>query len=475
MKTINNQQLTINNQSGSITPPLLIVGGVFVVVIYSLLLMLGLQLDYSHRQVASEEALYIAEAGINYYRWHLAHAPEDFRDGSEEDGPYEHEYFDPQGRKEGVFSLEIIPPADGSFIVTIKSTGWTDRYSGVKRTITAQYGKTSMTEYSFLQNASSWYGSGITVNGRIHSNNGIRMDGVNLSLVTSAKETYKCGTETGCFPPKWKPGVWGSGGDQALWSFPVPQIDFDAISFDLTTMRDAAEEEGLYLDDSGAYGYHIEFLANGTFDVSRVTKTKYYKGYSVPGQGLGQAGKGGCRKLYQRIDEEASIGTYSILDVPMVFSEDDLWVEGTINGQITVVAASFPIQSSNINIWIKDNLVYTAHDNSNSLGLIAQNDIYFARDIPEDFRIDGALIAQKGKIIRHGYFSWCGGSSEAVKDKLTINGSIISYYKSYWNFGSQPDSGFIEREINYDTNLLYAPPPYFPTSGEYEFISWTEE
>ena len=52
------------SQHGSITPPLLIVGGVFVVIIYALLLMLSLQLDFSHRQTASEEALYIAEAGV---------------------------------------------------------------------------------------------------------------------------------------------------------------------------------------------------------------------------------------------------------------------------------------------------------------------------------------------------------------------------------------------------------------------------
>ena len=84
-------------------------------------------------------------------------------------------------------------------------------------------------------------------------------------------------------------------------------------------------------------------------------------------------------------------------------------------------------------------------------------------------------IAKNGKIIRHGYLPSCGETTEALKDKLTINGSLISYYKSYWNFGSTPTSGFIEREINYDTNLLYNPPPYFPSSGDYEFISWSEE
>jgi len=128
-----------------------------------------------------------------------------------------------------------------------------------------------------------------------------------------------------------------------------------------------------------------------------------------------------------------------------------------------------------MSIWIPNNLVFAAYDQTNALGLIAQKDIYFSRNIPDNFRVDAALIAQKGKIIRHGYLWFCGSSSQALKNKLTINGTIISYEKSYWNFGSPPSSGFKEREITYDTALLYQPPPYFPTSGDYEFISWKEE
>lgn len=467
MKNILNQ--------GSITPSLLIVTAVFVVVIYGLLLLVSQQLNFSHRQVASEEALHIAEAGINYYRWHLAHAPEDFQDGTGESGPYQHQYLDPQGATIGTFSLEITPPSEASSIVTIVSEGWTEDYPKIKRTIRAQYGKPSLAYHAFLQNASSWYGSGITVNGRVHSNNGIRMDGANISLVTSAKEKYKCGSETGCHPPVWKPGVWGSGGDQGLWQFPVPPIDFDTISFNFAQLKEKAQNNGLHLGSSEEAGYHLEFTEDGKVKISKVTETDYYRGYSVPGQGLGEQGIGGCRRRYQIITDEELIGTYNLSETPIIFAEDNLWVEGIVNGQVNVVAARFPITTNSANIWIINNLVYQSYDDTNSLGLIAQNDIYFARDIPEDFRIDGALMAQKGNIIRHGYFSWCGGTSEAVKDKLTINGSVISFFTSYWNFGSGPESGFIEREITYDTNLLYDPPPYFPTSGEYEFISWIEE
>ena len=364
----------------------------------------------------------------------------------------------------GKFSLTITPPDAGSSIVTIESVGWTDKYPKMKRTITAQYGQPSFATYSFLQNSSSWYGSGITVNGPVHSNNGIRMDGTNLSLVTSAKETYTCGSETGCSPPQQKPGVWGSGGDQDLWQFPVPPIDFDTVSFDFVDMRNQAQEEGLYLAASGSRGYHIVFNASD-FDVYRVTSTGYYRGYAVDD---------GCQRRYQRINNEVLIGTYNLSEIPILFAEDHLWVEGEIDGRITVVAARFPIDSNAMNVWIPNNITYTVRDESHALGLLAQNDIYYTKDIPNEFFIDAALMAQKGKIIRHGYFWWCGGSSGAVKDKLTIYGAITSNEKSYWNFCC-PFSGFNEREITYAPDLLYFPPPHFPTSGEYEFISWKEE
>ena len=460
---------------GSITPALLIITAAFVIVIYGLLFALTLQLSYSHRQVASEQALHIAEAGINYYAWHLAHDPGDFQDGTGQPGPYLHEFTDPQGDVIGQFSLDITPPSDGSTIVTIRSTGSTIDYPRIRRTIVAQYGIPSYADYSFLTNGSLWYGEGSVVNGRVHSNNGVRMDGTNLSIVSSAKEEYMCGTETGCFPPEPRPGVWGSGGDQGLWQYPVPATDFDSISFDFASMREAAQEVGLYLENSNAQGYHLVFQSTGDVVIYRVTTTDRIRGYSVPGQGLGVSGIGGCRWIHQLIENKEHIGTYSLAENPIIFAEDNLWVEGTVRGRVTVAAVQFPITSSEAIIWIPDNITYTAYDGRDVLGLIAQNDIYFNRDVPNYFNIDAIMMAQKGKIIRHGYFDWCGGTEAAVKQKLTINGGVISYYKSYWNFGTGPESGFIEREINYDTNLIYNPPPFFPSTGEYEFISWTEE
>lgn len=456
----------IKNIRGSITPALLIITGAFLVVIYGILSVLALQFDFSNRQVGSEQALHIAEAGVNYYRWHLAHDPEDYTNGTGQPGPYEIEYSDPQGNAIGRYSLEITPPNAGSSMVTIRSTGWTYQFPNVRRSVVVQYGRQSFAQYAFLQNSSSWYASGITVNGRIHSNNGIRMDGTNLSLVTSAVNTYTCGTETGCSPAATRNGVWGAGGDSGLWQYAVPPVDFSAISFDLAQLRTTSQTEGLYLGPSGAQGYHITFANNGTFTVRRVNATSYIRGYDS---------EDGCQNRYQVIQSSTVLGTYSISTDPIIFVQDNLWIEGTVRGRVTIATASFPIGSSNVRTWIRNNLVYTAYDGSDVLGVISQNDIYFVRDLPNNFQIDAVLMSQSGSVIRHGYLSGCGSSSNSVRNSFTLNGALITNTKSYWNWNTPVQSGFTTRSINYDTNILYAPPPYFPSSGEYEFISWRED
>lgn len=466
-------------QKGTITPAILIITGAFLTVIYGLLILLSLQMDYAQRQLASEQALNIAEAGVNYYRWHLAHDPDDYQDGTSVPGPYTHQYSDPEGGTVGTYELEIIPPQDGSSVVTIRSTGWDQGYPSVRRSIEAQYGLQSFARYAFLSNASTWYGSGLTLYGDVHSNNGIRQDGINFGRVMSARETYMCGTETGCFPPTERPGVWGSGGDQNLWEFPVPPLDFDSVSFDFAQMQQSAETNGLYLGPTNEPGYHLVFQANGTVDVYEVTDVGYIYGYRIPGEGLGQEGLGGCRRRYQVINDENLLGNYTLSDNKIIFLEADTWVQGQVNGRTTVVAAGFPISSSTLNIWIRGNITYVNSPGVDALGLIAQNDVIFIRDLPEDFRIDAAMMAQKGQIIRYayaGYNAQCSNQPGAVKNSLTINGAVISYNKSYWNYvsGGVLRSGFTTRTLNYDGSLLFSPPPYFPTSGEYQFINWRE-
>jgi len=452
---------------GSASVFVLLFGVVTSVFIGGVVMLATTQYDYMKRNSASEQALAIAEAGVHYYRWHLAHSPQDYTDGTGHAGPYVHDYKDPQGGVIGKYSLEITPPNAGSTIITISSTGYTEQYATVKRTVTARFGVPSLARYSFLTNANSWYGSGLTVHGRVLSNGGIRQDGINDSIIQSAKTTYTCGSETGCSPTRTKPGVWGSGGPNTLWEFPVPAADFDAISVDFNIMKADAQTLGVYFGPSSYAGYHVAFKADGTADVYEVRTTSAYRGYDADGN---------CTNLYQRIGTQTFRGNYSLSSKHIFFFEDTVWVDGTVNGQASVVAAKFPIDSNNEDIWINGNVQYLAKNGAHQLGIIAQRNIYFVKDLPAVFEIDAAMLAQKGKIIRHNYNYWvCGVYSNAVRNQLIIYGSLISNQKSYWNWGTTPSSGFTIRDVTYDNHLYLVPPPYFPASGDYEFISWSED
>lgn len=459
---------------GSVSVFVLVFGVVISVAISGLVLLAAVLYTGSARTENFEKALTIAQSGAEYYRWHLAHNINDYTDGTGQPGPYIHEMKDPYGNTEGTFSLTISPPATGSSIITVRSTGWMNDYPDIKRTVTVQYGIPSFTRFSFFNNSNMWFGQKTVIHGPIFSNGGIRMDGTSDSTVESAKSTYTCGIETGCDPAQTKPGVWGDGGPQDLWRMGSTPIDYNNIGLDFSQLKSSAQASGVYLPPSGAYGYHIVFNANGTVTITKITKADSKSGWSV---------ENGCEDLYQIIKTETPVGTYEMSQAKIIFSEDHAFVEGTVKGAATVVAAGFPLDISQKNIWILNNLLYQAKDGLNSLGLIAQNDIIFGWDIPEIFEVDAAMLAYKGKVIRHNYkYQGCSQGPGAVRQQLIIYGSIISNLKSYWSygqgsagFGTDPTSGFSQRDIIYDSNLYYDPPPFFPSSGEYEFISWQEE
>lgn len=457
----------MKSRQGSISLLVMVLGVSVAVTIGGLVLVAATQYTSSIRTDVFERALTIAQSGAEYYRWHLAHNPTDFTDGTGQPGPYVHAISDPYGGTEGSFSLTITPPASGSSIVTISSEGSLASNPEIKRTVSTRYGIPSLAKYSFLHNANVWFGTNITVNGSVKSNGGIRMDGTNNSTVQSAKQTYTCGSETGCSPSQSKPGVWGSGGPQSLWEFPVTSADFNALTVDFSTMRTAAQTNGIYMGPSGSsYGYHVVFSNNGNYSIKRINSANNLRGWSV---------EGGCENLYQAITSETTLGTYTIAADPIIFLEDHVFVEGVVNGRATLVAARFPVDVYNMNIWIPNNLTYIAKDGHSSLGLFAQNNIYYGLNIPTNFEINAALLAQRGRIIRHHYrYGTCSNYSNAVRNSLMIYGSVISNQKSYWNYGTGPSSGFVTRTVTYDANMYFDPPPYFPAQGEYEFISWEE-
>jgi len=455
-----------NNETGTLLIIVVVMTGLFVFMLSGYLSMITFQQKLTNAKIAQIQALHIAEAGINYYRWHLSHESEDYQDGTGANGPYVHEYYDPTTGLIGNYSLEITPPEAGSTVVTIKSVGWTNDYPSIKRTLEVKYGEATLAKYSFLTNNDIWLGDTESVSGEMHSNGGIRMDGTNDSLVTSALETYTCTPSHGC-NYEIKDGVWGSGPNSDLWYFPVASVDFNTITLDLASLKTEAQTNGDYYSGQN-YGYHITFVNDGTYNIYTITALTAGL-YQIDDDDFS-----GCETKSEQISSEVFIGNYPIPTNSAIFVEDDLWIDGTVNGKITVVAARFPAQPSTYaNIFINNNINYIVRDANNALGLVAQKNIQVPRHAPDNLIIDAVLLAQQGRVYR-GYYCWSG--QRRVTDTIEVYGGIITNKIWTWSWvsGSTTVDGYTNTLSIFNNNLLYSPPPHFPTSGEYQFISWEE-
>jgi hypothetical protein len=460
--------LKYKNQKGALLIYLIIIIAVFTMIMFPVTAIFSGKLQLLRTSIDREEALQIAEAGINYYQWHLAHFEKDYQDGTGQPGPYTHNYIDYDTQEVvGQFILTITPPLTGSSIVIVKSVGHTNRNPSITRTITARFGIPSLAKYAFLSNDVIWIGSNESVSGQVQSNNGIRFDGFGNAPIQSAKPTYMCPISQGSPCPTVKNGVWGSASQetQNFWQFPVPAIDFSSMTSDFPIMKSDAQSAGIYLPPSNRRGYSLVFNSDGTINIYKVKNRKNH-----PGNGTDTTGE--IRTERTDYNERDFQYTANIPANGLIYIEDDVWVEGVVNGRVTVIAAKLPYNSSKAPIiFIPNDIVYNSKNGSDVLGLIAQRDVVVSYSAPNDLEINAAMIAQNGAT----QFFYYNGN---IKDNITIYGSIMTFYQWTWTWinGSTVISGYRNTSSIYDGNLLYNPPPSFPVSSSgYQIISWTSD
>ena len=461
-------------QKGAILTYLIIIIAVFMMVMLPVVADFSQKIQILRSSIVREQAFQIAEAGINYYQWHLAHYPNDYYDGTGQPGTYTHNYvdFDTQ-QKIGEFSLVVTPPPTGSTIVTIKSTGHTEDQPNIKRTVTVKYGIPSLAKYAILNNAEIWiYYSPQVFSGQVQSNNGVRFDVQGNAPVYSAKLTYA----TDCFgfcQSTERPGVWGSG-DSTFWQFPVPAIDFSSFTSNLADMRSLAKNGGIYLPPSNEKGYSLVFNSDGTVSIYKITTLRSNPTgwtYDVSMNWI-------AKNQYTDYDNRNILSGYDHYAIPsngIIYAEDNIWVEGTVNGRVTVAAAQLPYNSSTApTIYIPNNIVYSSKDGSCVLGLIGQKDVIPTYHAPDNLEVDAAVISQNASF---QFFYYPGN----IKQSISIFGAIIEFgwwFDNFvWTDGTGNNApvlaGYPNSNYNYDANLLYGPPPSFPfSSSGYQLLDW---
>lgn len=461
----------------------LVFGGIFFTVLTALS---GFVLTENRVQDVTRErteAFSVAEAGLEYYRWFLSHFPGDTQNGTGRPGPYVTSYADPEGGTAGTYTLAIAGNSACGVVqsIDVTSTGVPSDAPGVSTTLWARYAEPSVARYSLILGASTWF-YGTVFHGLMHSNGGLRMDATsNNAPVTSSVSSWNCDASFGCSPNQTVPGIFGNGGNQNLWSYPTPQMDFGAISASFSSLKTIAQTSGLYFpristNKNTHLGYHLIFNGDGTVTVKKVTQIQPLNNVYL----LDSLTQG---TDYTLISSEQTLGTYTIpSNCGVIFVEDNAWIEGMVSQKVTIIAADVADQGVYPNIVLPNNITYTAYDGSAGLTAIASRDVLIGPNTPQDLTLDGIFVAQSGAFGRNLYD--CSHSSYQYRGKLYILGTIVSILRqnNYWfggcdggqgSWSGYPDSTWT---FVFDRQNSTNPPPFTPvTSTQWQFVDWKQQ
>jgi len=423
-----------------------------------------ISLAYSNIKIANlgerkVGALAIAEAGINYYMWHLAHDNDDYCDGgscsgSAPYGPFTHDYFSIGGKALGAYELFITPPTPGNSYVTVKSIG---KVAGtnMEKSISAVIGMPSFTKYTLLTNNSElWVGSGEKVGGSVFINHsGVRNDGEITGDTYSTETTYHSDMFNTELDGINGAGIFGGGK-----IFPTPAIDFNQLGIDILNLRNESQlVANGYFNDSGGQGWHI-ILNTNNYEIRKVKK---YNNTDL------------------NIIQEETGTTHDYPSSGVIYCEDDVWIEGRVNNQKITVAAADPEASANHRkrIIIPNSILFTNYDGSDKVGLLTQTDILLTRNSPYNIEIDAAMVAKDGEIKIKQYCSPLSTCSSDRKGNIKVYGSMAHNTGLIWtyDYGGGKWSGYHTTETVLDPYNVLNPPPRFPTTGAYSIISWKAE
>ncbi len=465
MKLINKKSLFTKRKKGVYLPIVLLLSVLFIAYAVAIVSfsMLNIKTAVLHNKKITSMSL--AEAGINYYMWHLGHNTNDFCDGnvcqeSETYGPYSHNYYDQSGVSLGTFELTITPPEPGQTKVVIKSIG---KVKGVspKRTIIATVEMPAFTKHAIVaENSYIYTEAWEEIEGDIHSNNSGIYNRGNIKGNASTNLAEDASFEIdgfGIFSPPLidTPDTVGTFEGDKIYNADL--IQFPLINENIINSREktiSGEIGHYYPNPSGYRGYHI-VLNNNSYTLYKIKRAN--------------------NEL--SIIEETKIDDYAIPNDGVIFCETNVWIEGTINNnRVTIIASDKDAsESSKKQIIINNSLLYSAKDGNSKIGLIATGDISTPRfQISPTMEIDAAMISRHGNIWYPEIWA-----STKIDGTLTVWGSAYHNAGLMWSYSSGIDKpwygGFRRIVIKFDPHNAFSPPPYFPNSGTYKITSWREE
>jgi hypothetical protein len=338
--------------------------------------------------------------------------------------------------------------AGGTFNTTVTTAGTNQirlttisTFQGETATISVLLQPSSFSRFGYYSNIEGniWWISGDTVWGPMHTQDNLRVSGepVFMQRTTSLKSIiYDNGP-----PPRDNPKFLG--GYETGVNVSLPS--------DLTPLLTAANNGGKVFN--GPDSVYIEFQSNGN--------VKWKQGATSPWS----------------VDPLSTFAPNGVIYA----NGTNVHVSGTISGRATLGAGGTTGNDKRGNIFIDDDILY-AHDpgagsSTDLLGLVAENNILISDNSANnnnDVTIQASCFSRSGGFTAEDY------ASRGVEGRIKLLGGIqqnkrgpVGTFDTDRHGNPYLKNGYLKNYL-YDDRLMYDAPPFFPTTGNYEIISWFE-
>jgi hypothetical protein len=440
---------------------------VLVLILIVSIMALGASLLVPHeaistrQRVESEQALYLAEAGLEYGKAYL--------EGKFPDLPGT--YTESRALTPGTFTATVVPQATASpwsVEYQITSMGASGRETRVLRSI-ERIGAFSdyvyITDYERPDDTDRtiWFATQDTITGPLHTNDQIHIMG---DPTFTAHVSSAWGGPDDSDPSHSAAFMYYNGGSSHIESAAASNPPHDYPTFaegynlgterielpvDLVDMQDLAMNAGLYInqqcqiemgrDDGGTpmYGYVSYRLKSG-------------------------------EAWGEWTDVEISS-----MSAPVVYIHNKIEISGILDGELTIVSAD--------HMEISDDIVYRDAVNGipndgcdDMLGLISGGDILILDNAAnsDGVIIDASIMAIDGSFRVESY------NQNGYRGVLRIVGGVIQKYRGPVGIGYVDEFGRVlmshgyNKDYRFDMRFYDSAPPYFFSTGEYKRIAWIE-
>jgi hypothetical protein len=336
----------------------------------------------------------------------------------------------------------------GVFNVTVEDVGnnrvkmtSTAVFSGLTRVVACVLQPSTFSRYNYysVTDQNGYWVGGDTIWGPFHCNNTLNVaqtNGGSPVFMQRATSLNGINNYQGQAHPVFK-GGYDSGVNVAL-----PGVD----GFD--TLKHAASTGGKWIADHGNVPVFIEFLANGNVKWRIDGNTDWSGGNWT----------------------EEPLTTFAPNGAVWV-NENNLHIKGVLNGRVTVGGKK--------TVWIDGDLTYAADPRNgysdDMLGLCADDKLYISdnaenRGPGNNFTLMGAVFSRTDGLWAENY------STRGVEGKMTTVGGMVQKIGGYTGVfsGNSIIHGFLPGGTYYDERMLNDAPPFFPTTGNFEVVSWFE-